>query len=166
MIEVPLIDMKKLLSVLFAISVVSSLLWLSKQPVSAVENIRVAQDHLLKGNYAEAIQLFETLSEGGTDRHAGRSGLLQACLITGQYEKVEQLAQRFLRSSRTRRLFQIFSESLNSAGESMPELYRHLKVLSWLPHLQNEASWTVLCFSRPSGGKRARLIFRRCTSER
>ena len=132
--------MKKLLSVLFAISVVSSLLWLSRQPVSAVENIRVAQDHLLKGNYAEAIQLFETLSEGSTDRHAGRSGLLQACLITGQYERVEELAQRFLKEQPNEASFQIFiGKSELRRGKYAEALQAFESAFRGSRTLQNEA---------------------------
>src|SRR5215468_243126 len=89
--------MKKLFGVLFVVGTILTYLWLSRQHVSAVENIRVAEDHLLKGNYADAVRLFEALSEKeDSDRGVARAGLLQALFMTGQYDKVEQLAGRFL----------------------------------------------------------------------
>jgi len=87
--------MKKTLIVLF-FAILLSLLWWSHLRLNAVENLGTAQDYLLKGHYAEAIQLFESLSQRDADRSAARSGLLQALVITGQYQKLEELAQRFL----------------------------------------------------------------------
>jgi len=89
--------MKKFLSILFVIFIILFSLWSSRHHLSAVENVRTAQDHLLKGNYPEAIQIFEMLSEREPDQNAARLGLLQALLITGQYARVEELAQRFLK---------------------------------------------------------------------
>jgi len=89
--------MKKVLTGLFAFSFLLLFLWHSRQGASSVEGISVADEHLLRGKYAKAIPLYEKLAEKN-DPAAGtaRAGLLRALLITGQYEKVEELANRFL----------------------------------------------------------------------
>src|SRR5436309_9740609 len=89
--------MKRIFIALFGFFFLLLFLWHSRQGASLVESMGVADDHLLRGKYAEAIHLYEKLAEKkDPDASSARAGLLRALLITGQYEKVEELANRFL----------------------------------------------------------------------
>jgi len=89
--------MKRIFIALFGFFFLLLFLWHSRQGASLVESMGVADDHLLRGKYAEAIHLYEKLAEkNDPDASSARAGLLRALLITGQYEKVEELANRFL----------------------------------------------------------------------
>jgi cellulose synthase operon protein C len=133
--------MKKLLAVLFALSVLLAFFWFARQRVNAVENIRVAEDYLLRGNYTDAIRLLEALSEReGADRSAARSGLLQAFFLTGQYEKVEQLAQRFLIDQPKELSYRLFlGKSCERGGKYAEALEAFENAARGGPPLQDEA---------------------------
>jgi tetratricopeptide (TPR) repeat protein len=132
--------MKKLLSILFVIFLVLFSLWSSRHYLSAVGDIRTAQDHFLKGSYAEAIQIFESLSERDKDQNAARLGLFHALLITGQYGKVEELAQRF-RKEHPNELFPYVSlgKAYARRGQYAEALQAFEKVVKGSPSIMNEA---------------------------
>ncbi len=88
---------RKLQFVFLSICTLVLISWLSKQRASSAESIDVANEYFLRGRYAESIARYEKLAEKNEkEKTAAQAGLLRALLITGQYEKVEELASRFL----------------------------------------------------------------------
>ena len=89
--------MKKLLVTLTAF-ILGLSLWLSLQRADANDTLPNANEAALRGDYKEALRIYEKLSSGqGDDGMAARVGLLRCLLITGQYQKTEELSHHYLR---------------------------------------------------------------------
>jgi cellulose synthase operon protein C len=66
---------------------------------TAADNPAAAEGHLRSGNYREAIRIYDELAKGQTLSETGRLGLLHALLVTGEYERVDELAGNYLKDS-------------------------------------------------------------------
>src|SRR5215813_3029764 len=92
--------MKKAFLLLSIFSALSFSLWLARQLADSNSTPETASEAFLKGDYAEALRIYESLAAvPGKSQEASRQGLLRCLLITGQYERVETLATTYLQTS-------------------------------------------------------------------
>jgi cellulose synthase operon protein C len=134
--------MKKFQIFLAGFSLLLLIVWLSKQRASSVDSVGVANEHLLRGKYSEAISLYQKLAENNNtgDKLAARSGLLRALLITGQYEKLEALAREYLRVSPNETSLGLFlGKSYFLRGKYIEAQQEFERALKSNPSVRNEA---------------------------
>ena len=94
------IIMKKAFLLLSIFSALSFSLWLARQLADSSSTPETASEAFLRGDYAEALRIYEGLAAvPGKSQEASRQGLLRCLLITGQYERVETLATTYLQTS-------------------------------------------------------------------
>jgi tetratricopeptide (TPR) repeat protein len=92
--------MKKSSLVLFAVSVLSLSLWLARQRADVSDSLEGANEAMLRGKYADALRAYEKLAAiPGPNSVAARRALLRCLLTTGQYEKVEDLTDNYLKEA-------------------------------------------------------------------
>jgi tetratricopeptide (TPR) repeat protein len=92
--------MKKLLALLIIVAALSLSLWLTHQQADSSHSLEDAKEAMLRGEYREALRAYERLAAGsGADSVSARRGFLLCLLTTGQYERVEDLADTYLKDS-------------------------------------------------------------------
>lgn len=92
--------MKKFLTLVVIVSGLCFTVWLTHERAQANDTLESAEEAMWQGNYEEALRVYEKLAaQAGGDSLAARRGWLRCLLITGQYEKVEALAQQYLETA-------------------------------------------------------------------
>src|SRR5262245_2705094 len=92
--------MKKALLLLSIFSTLSFSVWLARQLADSGATPETASQAFLRGDYADALRAYESLSAvPGKSQNESRQGLLRCLMMTGQYEKVESLAASYLTES-------------------------------------------------------------------
>jgi cellulose synthase operon protein C len=89
----------RLIVPLVAFCLIIGLVFLLRGPATSADTPAVAEEHLSKGNYREAIAIYDALSKRESLSRTARAGLLRALFTTGEYQRVEDLAGEFLQEA-------------------------------------------------------------------
>ncbi len=128
-------------------------LWITYQRADSGATLDTAQKALLRGDYAEAVEAYETLAAAaGPGQIPAREALLRCLLTTGQYDRAKDLAKKFLSESPGRSEWHYFIARAAAYRGLYPEALRSFESsLASTSSLRDEAEIQRALLLRKTG---------------